>query len=81
MTGLLAGSLLLLALVLVVVVAAAAIIARVRLSNDQRRAGSLGNALSEVQSLIEPSRRNVIETRRVEERREPDQSGDPPPRP
>jgi len=78
MTRLLGGSLLLLALALVLVALAAMIIARVRLSNDQRTSGSLGHALSQVQSLIEPSRKNLIETERVDERRRDDRSGDPP---
>ena len=78
MAPLLGGSLLLLAIALVILGAAAAVIARVRLSSDERTSGSLGHALSQVQSLIEPSRKNVIETKRVDERRRDDRAGDPP---
>jgi hypothetical protein len=79
--GLLAGSLILLGAAVVVGGLAAAIIARVRLSNDERTSGSLGHALSQVQSLIEPSRKNVIEMKHIDERRRDDLSGEPPPRP
>ena len=78
MAPLLGGSLLLLAIALVIIGAAAAVIARVHLSSDERASGTLGHALSQVQSLIEPSRKNVIETKRVDQRRPDDRAGDPP---
>ena len=72
------GLLVLLVLAVVIIAAGAVVIARVRLSSDEHTSGSLGHALSQVQSLIEPSRKNVIETRHVEELRRDDRSGDPP---
>ena len=39
--------------------------------------GALGNALLEVQAIVEPSRRHVLE-QRVEARREAPDSADPP---
>jgi hypothetical protein len=81
MTRLILGSIILVFALIAIVATVATIVARVRLSNKDRTSGSLGHALSHVQSLIEPARKNMIETERVDERRRDDRSGDPPPRP
>jgi hypothetical protein len=50
---------------------------RIRCRRGRGSAAALGNALLEVQSMVEPSARHVLEERR-REAEAPEESGDPP---
>lgn len=72
-----------LALVGIAVAAVAAVtIVGVRMMRDAGRqgtSGSLGNAMLEMQSLIEPGKKKVVEEQRqAAEAEDQDESGDPP---
>ena len=77
---LLGGLLLLLAIVVITIgVVALAIHAMVKERGTHGTSGALSSAALEVQSMLEPSRRNVLEAKRAqEETEESDESGDPP---
>lgn len=74
------GILLLLAIALLAI--AAVMFVAIRMSHQEKRhgtSGALSGAMLEVQSLIDPAKKKVIEARQREtESEEDDESGDPP---
>ena len=75
------GALLLVSGLIALVALGAFLIARTRLSHDAEHgtSGGLSGALLEVQSLLEPGKKNAVETiRRDASASDEDRSGDPP---
>ncbi len=75
------GALLLISGLIALVVLGAFLVARTRLSHDGQHgtSGGLSGALLEVQSLLEPGKKNTVETlRRDASATDEDRSGDPP---